>query len=136
MTGIDAANGEVHFCQSPCGLIGFLTVDADVADAPLVLGDKFFALYKHTTTATAGVKHAPFVGLEHFDQQLDDGAWGVKLPTLFALSQREFAKEVFKYVSEHVGTAAFGIRECDITHQVDELSQTHWVKVLACIDFG
>ena len=39
---VDAAHGKVHFCKPPGGVVGFLPVDGDGADAPAVFAHEFF----------------------------------------------------------------------------------------------
>ena len=58
--------------EPPGGLIGFLPVNGNVADASAVGFYEFFALHKHAARSAARVEHAALVGRDHFHQQLDD----------------------------------------------------------------
>jgi len=66
--GVDAADCQVHACQAQGGGVGLLPVDGKVFDAPLVVEHEFFALHKHTATATAAVVDASVEGLDHLHQ--------------------------------------------------------------------
>ena len=89
---LDAADGEVHAGHAPGGVVGLLAVDGDsgcclgargsrsgagVAVAGGVGLDELDGLDEHAGGAAAGVVDAALVGLEHFDQQPDDGLRGV-----------------------------------------------------------
>src|SRR5579863_4669829 len=122
--GLDAANGEVHFAETPRRLVGFLTVDAEVGAAAAVSFGKFFGLHKHAAGATARVKDAAFVGFNHFDEELDDRLRRVKLAALLAFAGRELSEEVFVHAAENVLRSAFLISEADGADEVDEFAET------------
>ena len=61
--GIDAAHCQVHLGQPPGGVVAFLTIDGDVADAATVLLHEAFGLYEHAPGATAWVIHPTLVRL-------------------------------------------------------------------------
>lgn len=44
---LDAANRQVHFCQPPGGVIRFLAVDGDVAEATAMSSYELLRLDKH-----------------------------------------------------------------------------------------
>jgi hypothetical protein len=71
-TGSTAANGKVHFAEAQGGLSGFLAVNAEVVAAAAVDFGKFSGLLEHSAEAAAGVKDAAFIGLDHFDEELDE----------------------------------------------------------------
>jgi hypothetical protein len=110
---VDAADGEVHFGESPSGVVEFLPVDADVADASAVGADELLALHEHTRRAAAGVVDAPAVGLEHLHQQLDDTARGVELAALFAFRAGELTEKVFVDSSQDVVVRGCPRRRCE-----------------------
>ena len=117
--GVDAPDGEVHLGQPPGGEITFLSVDGDIVYPALVVLDEFFGLNEHASGAAAGVEYPAFVGLEHFHQKIDDTSGGVELTAFFAFGEGEFAKEVFKDVTEDVGGTGGGVSQCDVADEVN-----------------
>ena len=107
----DAANGHVHHGQPPCGVIGFLPINGNVADASAVGFHEFFALHEHPARPAARIKHAAFVGRENFNQQPDDMARGVKLAALLALGAGELAQKVFIHAARGCPLTGFRGRQ-------------------------
>ena len=134
--GFDAANGEIHFAETPRGLIGFLAVDAEVGAAPAVGFGEFFGLHEHATGAAAGVKDAPFVRFDHFDEQFDYGLRGVKLAALFAFAGGELAEEIFVDAAENVLGAAFLVAKSDGADEIDELAEAALIEGFAGVVLG
>ena len=133
---VDAANSEIHTAQSPSGLVAFLPINGNIAHPPLMVFDELFGLHKQAARPTTGVKNAPFVRFEHLNQQLNDRTRGVELPTLFAFGKRKFAQEVFKDVTENIGTPRLGIAQSNLTDLVNECAETGGVKVLFGVNLG
>ncbi|MGQ4810040.1 hypothetical protein NKDENANG_03485 [Candidatus Entotheonellaceae bacterium PAL068K] len=120
---VDAAKGHVHGRQAPGGGIGFLAVDRDVAPFAFVFFDEAFALHEESAGAHGRVVNAAFVGLQHVDNEGDDGLGGVILAALFALTQGELAEEVFVDMAEDVsGLQGFVVKR-DLGDFVDELAK-------------
>ena len=93
---LDAANGEVHLREPPGRIIRLLAVDADVAVRPPAVAvaagvrvDELDRLNEHARGAAARVVDPAFVGLQHFDQELDDAARGVEFPAFLSFRVRE-----------------------------------------------
>ncbi len=70
-------------------VVGFLAVDADVANLAAVGFDEFFRLHEHAAGTAAGIVDAAFLGSEHLDEEADDALRGVELAALFALGAGE-----------------------------------------------
>ena len=85
-------------------------------------------LDEHAGGAAAGVVDAAFVGLEHFDQQPDDGARGVELAALAALGQGELLQEVLVDAAEDVRGAGLGAADLDVADHVDDLAEAGLVQ--------
>ena len=120
---VDAANGEVHRRQPPCGRVGFLPVDRDIAQLAAVRFDEFLGLHEHAAGAAAGVIDLAVVRGEDGDQCLDDGGRGVELAALLALGAGELAEEVFIDLPEHVTRLAGVVAEADGGDQIDQLAE-------------
>lgn len=123
LRAVDAADGEVHFRQPPGGLVAFLSVNGNVADAALMFFDEFFRLHEHAAGAAARIEYPALVWFEHVHQQFDDAARSVELTALFAFRQCEFAEKIFEHMAEHVAAAGFGVTERNIADQVDQFTQ-------------
>src|SRR3989338_3806156 len=63
--GVNPTDGQIHFCQTPSGLIGFLPVNGKVADLAPMLFDEFLTLNKHAARSATGAKDPPLVRFEH-----------------------------------------------------------------------
>ena len=71
-----------------------------------------------------GIVDPPPVGLQHFDEQLDDAARRVELPALLPLGARELREEVLVHASENVFGAGFGGHPTrNVPHHIDQLSR-------------
>ena len=68
-----------------------------------------------------GIVDAALVGLEHLDDERDDGFRRVVLPALFAFRDGELAEEVFVNVAEDVLGVERVVMEGDGGDQVDQL---------------
>ena len=99
---VDAADGHVHGGEAPGGGVGFLAVDREVAELAAVFLDKALALDEEAAGAHGGVVDAALVGLEHLDDQGDDGLRSEVLAALLALGEGELAEEVFVDLAEDV----------------------------------
>ena len=91
---------------------------------------------KHAPGAAAGVIDAALVGLQHLDQQPDDGAGRVKLAAALALGSGETAEEVLIDPPENVAGAVGLLGHADPAHKVDELAEHDLVKRRAGIILG
>ena len=123
---VDAADGEVHLRQPPCGVVGFLAPDADVAAGAAAIAvagrmslDEIDRLDEHSGRAAARVVDAALPGFEHFDEQAHDAARGVE----FAALASETRKEILVDAAERVAGARFGVADADPAHQVDQPAQ-------------
>ena len=106
---VDAADGHVHGGQAPGGGVGFLAVDGDVAQFAAVCPRRSVRFArKNPPDPHGGVVDAALEGLQHFDDEGDDGLGGEVLAALFAFGQGELAEKVFVDVAEDVfGLEAF-----------------------------
>ena len=68
LRSIDATNGKIHLTKSPSGLIAFLSINGYIVNKTLMFLDKLFALNKHTSRTTTGVKHTSFIRFQHIDK--------------------------------------------------------------------
>ncbi len=100
--GIDAADRQVHACQTERGRVGLLPVDGEVLDVALVVEHEFFALHEHASAAATAVVDTPVEGLDHFHQELDDAGGRVELPAFLAFSVSELTQEVLVNPPEQV----------------------------------
>ena len=122
------ADGEVHSGQPPGGVVGFLPVDGDFPDGAAFVfiaaagagADEFGGLNEHAGRAAAGVIDAPAIGLEHFDEQPNDGARGVELAAALALRAGEALQEVLIDAPEDVARSRVRAAHADVAYQVDE----------------
>ena len=124
---VDAANGEVHRRQPPCGGVGFLAIDRHVADLAAVRFDELFALHKHAARAAAGVIHLAVVRREHRNQGLDDEARRVELPAALAFGAGELAEEILVDLPQQIAGVVFGrvagLAKADFGDQIDQFAQ-------------
>jgi hypothetical protein len=120
---VDATDGHVHGGQAPGGGVGFLAIDGDVAQFAFVFFDEFFTGDEESAGAHGGVVDAAFVGLQHFDDEGDDGLGGVILAALFAFTQGELAEEVFVDMAEYVFGVQSFMLERDLGDKVDKLAE-------------
>ena len=103
---VDAADGHIHRRQAPGGEVGFLAVDGKVARFAFVFLNEAFALHEESARAHGGVVDAAFPGLQHFDDEGDDGLGGVELAAPSAFIQGELTEAVFVDMAKDV----FGIQ--------------------------
>jgi hypothetical protein len=125
---IDAADGQIHLVESSGGVVGFLAVDADLADTTAVLLDELFGLDKHAAGATAGVVDTALVGSQHLDQQTDDAGRGVELAALLAFGAGELGEKIFVDAAEDVLAAPGLVAQANVADQIDELAETLLVQ--------
>ena len=121
--GVDTAHREVHLGKPPGRVVALLPVNGDVADAPAVFLDELLGLDEHAAGAAAGVIDAALVGLQHLDQQPDDGAGRVELAAALALGAGEAAEEVLIDPSENVAGAVGLLGHADPAHKVNQLAE-------------
>ena len=130
------SNREIHFAETPSGLVRLLAVDAQVGSAAAMHFGKFFGLHEHAAGAATRVINATLVGLDHFHQQLHYRLSGIKLAALFALRGREQAEKIFVDAAENIlGTALF-VAETDGADEVDQLAQAKLVQRFARVILG
>ena len=88
----------------------------------------FSVLDEHAAGAAAGVVDAALVGLQHLDQQPDDGSRRVELAAALALGPGEAAEKVLVYPPKNVA-GAVGLRgHADAAHEVDQLAEHDLVE--------
>jgi hypothetical protein len=133
---LDAANRQVHLRQPPGGVVGFLAVDRDVADAPAVGFDEALGLDEHPAGAATGVEGATFVGGEHRHEQPDDAVGGIELAALFALRAGELGEEVFVDAPQDVAGAVGGVAQADVGDEVNELAEALLVEARVGVVLG
>src|SRR5258708_6145274 len=85
-----------------------------------VIGAKFCALHKHSSTSTTWIKNIALNGLKHFNKQLYHTARSVKIPPSFAFCQCKLAKKVFKYSTKNILTLNFGFAQCNYSYKVNQ----------------
>ena len=76
--------------------VGFLTIDADVADFAAMGFDELFALHEHAAGPATGVIDAPFIRGQQGDQHAHHGSRGVensppRLPSALANLPRKYS---------------------------------------------
>jgi len=134
--GIDAADGEVHLGQAPGGVIRFLAVNGDVPEPAGVHLDEPLTLHKHAPRAAAGIVDPSFVRREHLYQDAHDVSRRVELATLLALGARELGEEVFIHAAERIFRTFGRIAQCDVAHEVNELTQPLFIETGAGVVLG
>ncbi len=117
---VDAADGHVHGGEAPGGGVALLAVDGEVAEFAAVGLDELLALDEEAAGAACGIVDAALVGLEHLDDEGDDGFRGEVLAAFFALGHGEFAEEILVNVAEDVLRVEIGVLEGDAGDEVDE----------------
>ena len=148
---VDAADGEVHLCKTPSGVVGLLAVDRNVAELAAVGFDELLAGDEHASRAAAGVVDAALVGREHLDQHAYHARWCVELAAALALGAGKAREEIFVNAAQRVFgainptlTPALSLRErerrcalsrkrarggkCDVAHEVDDLAEPLFVE--------
>lgn len=98
----DAPDGHVHRRQFPGGAVFFLAVDGDGAGVALVGADEALGLDEEAAAAHRRVIDAAVVGLQHGDDEANDGFGGEVLAAAFAFGEGKAAEEVFVNVAEDV----------------------------------
>lgn len=81
-----ATNSKVHLCQTPCCLVGFLTIDRNIVDITWWAWTNFSDWTNIPPEPQQGVKNSAFVRFQHVNQQAYDGFWRIELTALFAPS--------------------------------------------------
>jgi hypothetical protein len=89
---VDAAHGKVHLGQSPSGVIAFLAIDGELADAATMGLKESLGLNEHAPGTAAGIINTAFnasrrigEGLQHFHQHPNHGTGGIELTAALAL---------------------------------------------------
>ena len=82
--GVDTPDVQVHLGHAPGSVIGFLTIDGDVALDPVAVSggvgaDEVDGSYEHTRGTAAGVYDPCSVGLKHLHQKPHERTRGVEL---------------------------------------------------------
>lgn len=147
--GVDTANGKVHQCQPPSGVVGFLAVDGYLAaDSWADLGflavtvaggmglNEFGGLDEHTARAAARVEDTAFVRFEHLDEGSDDALGRVELSAEFAFSGGELSEEVFVHPAKNITLAGGLVAQADGGDQVDDLAESSLVEGRAGVVLG
>jgi hypothetical protein len=101
---IDAANHHVHGGELPSGVVVFLAVNGDIANAALMLANEVLRLHNKAAAAHRRVVDAAFEGFEHLHNQANDG-FGGKLAAIFSFGQGKLAEKVFVDMTENVFAA-------------------------------
>lgn len=94
----------------------------------LVGVDELGTLHKHTPAAAARVKHAAFVGFEHFDEELHHAGGRVKLAAFFAFSQSKLAQEVLEHPAKQVFALGFTGTQGSGSNEVHEAAEALLVQ--------
>ena len=89
--------------------------------------DEALALDEEAARAHGGIVNAPLVGLDHLDDERDDGFRREILAALFPLREGELAEEIFVNVAEDVLRVQVGVLEGDGGDDVDEAGQVRRV---------
>lgn len=120
----DAADGHVHRRQFPCGAVFFLAVDGYGAAVALVGADEARGLHEEAAAAHCRVIDAAVVGLQHGDDEADDGFGGEVLAAAFAFGEGKAAEEVFVNVAEDVFGAERAVAaEAGVSEELDEADE-------------
>ena len=122
--------------EPPGRVVALLPVYGDVADSPAVLLDELLGLDEHAAGAAAGVVDAALVGLQHLDQQPDDGAGRVEFAAALALGPGEAAEEILVDPPEDVAGAVGLLGHADPTHKVDQFAEHDLVERRAGVVLG
>ena len=133
---VNATDGKVHLGQPPCGVVGLLPVDGNVADAPAMCLNELLALHEHSAGAAAGVIDAALVRSKHLHQYADNVGGRVKLSAFLAFGAGELREEVFIDAAEHILGAVRRTAKGDIAHQIDELAESLLVEAGAGVVLG
>src|SRR6266567_9008879 len=103
-------HSQVHFAlphRLPCL---FLAVDRDlftrIASVSL---HKLRAFHKHTTGATGWIEDQTMIGLENFDDQLNNGSRCEELTAALSFLQGDFVQEIFVDFAEEITLDVYGI---------------------------
>ena len=126
---LDAPDGQVHLGQSPGSVVGFLTVDGQVASGPAAVAvprsvgaDEVHRLDEHPgRSATRVIDPAP-VRFQHLHQQAYHRARGVELTALASLGKGELLQEILVHLPQHVVGLGFGSTDPDVADQVHHLA--------------
>ena len=121
----DATDCHVHRRQFPGGAVFFLAVDGDgVGGVALVGADEAFGLDEEAAAAHRRVIDAAVVGLQHGDDEADDGFGGEVLAAAFAFGEGKAAEEVFVNVAEDVFGAERAVAaEAGVAEELDEADE-------------
>jgi len=117
-------------------VVGFLAVDADVADPAAVGFNKLLRLDEHSTGTAAGVIYTAFIRSQHFNEELNHATGRVELTALFPLGAGELRKEVLVDTAENIFGAVCLIAQADVANQVDELAEALLIEARVGIVFG
>src|SRR4051812_19830250 len=93
---------KVHLTEPPSGEVHLLAIDGELIGRPAVRAQELCRLDEQSARATRRVEDAPFVRLQHLDQKLRHGLWGVELACTLAFGGGEARDEVFVCAAEVV----------------------------------
>ena len=93
--GLQTTDGYVHVGHLPCRGVGFLSVNADMTQLLLMVGDKLGTLHKHTTRAAAGVIDTTFVRLQNFYDGTHDATGGIEFAGILTFHRGKLLQAVF-----------------------------------------
>ena len=94
-----------------------------------MLLDELLALDEEAAGAARRIVDAALVGLEHLDDERDDGLRREVLAALFSLREGELAEEVFVNVAEDVLRVEVGVLEGDGGDEVDEAAEVRRIEL-------
>ena len=128
--GVDAAHREVHLGETPGGVIAFLPIDSEVADATAMRLQEAFGLNEHAAGAAAGVINPAFnpfggvgEGFEHLHQHPDHGARCIELSASLAFRPGKPAEEILVHAPQKVAGLSRFLMHGDTRKQVNQLAQ-------------
>src|SRR5437773_3667212 len=85
--------------------------------------DKFLAADEHAARSTAGIVDAALIGSEHLNQHAYHARRRIELPAAFALGAGEARQKVLVHAAERVLGSVGGAAQCNVAHQIDNLSE-------------
>ena len=98
----DTANSQVHFAESPCIRVAFLTNDRNICSVALMTFHKFMRLHEHASRTTAGIINRPAERFNHFCNQLHHAGRCIKLAIFFGSTCRIHLQKILIYAANQV----------------------------------
>src|SRR5665213_3126065 len=133
---VNSPNSEVHLGEPPGSVVGFLAIDADVADSSTMSLNKFLGLHEHAAGSAAWVIYASSVRREHLDEKPHNRSRRVKLTTALALRSGELGQKVLVHASEKVSRSALFVAEAYLAKHVNKLPQSSFVEPRVSVVLG